>query len=294
MSNYSDSHFDESAANTSWYKVFHLVPEKAKVLDVGCSSGNFGHELITRKHCTVDGLELDKADAKAASKQLRKVFIKNVETDNLKEIDKDYDIIYFGDVIEHLVDPIAALKKIKNHLSPNGKILFSIPNMGHISIRLYLLRGDFDYGETGLLDKTHLHFYTLAEVQRVFAEAQLKIDHLDFVDKDYPKALVQKELKAAGLTGSAAFLARTQEPAAAAFQFVGTAKNSPVKLKPKKLIGFSPIDMFDTYHTNIVNEYERRIKALEASTKILKPVRVVSHQSRRVVRKVKRVIRRSK
>ena len=75
-----------------------------------------------------------------------------------------------------------------------GKLLFSIPNMGHISVRLYLLRGELDYGETGLLDKTHLHFYTLEEVQRVFAEAQLEIDHLDFVDKDYPKSLIKKEL----------------------------------------------------------------------------------------------------
>lgn len=291
MSNYSDSHFDESAANTSWYKVFHLVPEKAKVLDVGCSSGNFGHELITRKKCTVDGLELDKADAAAAAKQLRKVYIKNVETDDLSEIDKDYDIIYFGDVIEHLVDPIAALKKIKQHLNPKGKILFSIPNMGHISIRLYLLRGEFDYGETGLLDKTHLHFYTKSEVERVFASAQLEIDHLDFVHKDYPKALIQKELKAAGLTANDKFLNNAQQASAAAFQFVGTAKKSSKKLTPKELIGFSPIDMFDTFHTNIVNDYESRIKELEKSAKVLKPVRTVAHHSRRIARKAKRVVR---
>jgi hypothetical protein len=204
-------------------------------------------------------------------------------------LDTDYDIIYFGDVIEHLVDPIAALKKIKKHLSTEGKVLFSIPNMGHISIRLYLLKGQFDYGETGLLDKTHLHFYTLEEVQRVFASAQLDIDHIDFVNKDYPKDLIRKELAEVGLTASDKFLNSTQEPSAAAFQFVGTAKASAKKLTPKKLLGFSPIDMFEEYHKSVVNGYKLRQLELESTSRILRPINNASRHPRRLVRKVKRM-----
>ena len=263
MSNYSDSHFDESNRNTSWYKVFHLIPEGAKVLDVGCSSGNFGKELINRKHCKVDGIELDKRDYELARKTLHKVYQKNVETDNLDEIDNDYDIIYFGDVIEHLLNPIDSLKKIKRHLNPKGKIVFSIPNMGHVSIRLFLLGGQFEYAETGLLDKTHLHFYTLGEVRRVFGEAQLRITHLDFVEKDFPQALIRKELAKHGLKADKAFFDRMAHVEASAFQFVGSAEASAKPIKTQKLKAFSPVDMFDTYHKNIVNDYETRINSLQ-------------------------------
>lgn len=288
MSNYSDSHFDESNKNTSWYKVYHSIPSNSKVLDVGCSSGNFGEVLINKKSCTVDGIELDKKDAKEASKKLRKVYVRNIETDSLKDIKKDYDIIYFGDVIEHLIDPVSALKKIQEHLKPNGRIVFSIPNMAHISVRLYLLRGDFEYTETGLLDKTHLHYYNLDEVQRVFAEANMELDKIDFVEKDYPRAVIKDYLAKMGLTASEKFYKRAQDPDAAAFQFVGSAKKASKKLKPRKLADFGPIDMFDTYHTNVVNGYEQRIKDLEKLDRIARPARKAKHQVTRVARGIKR------
>lgn len=262
MSNYSDSHFDESAANTSWYKVFHLVPEGSKVLDIGCSSGNFGYELIKRKSCVVDGIELDKADAQEAKKKLNKVFVKNIETDSLSGIDTDYDVIYFGDVIEHLVDPISTLKRVKALLNNRGSIVFSIPNMGHIGIRLALLVGEFEYTETGLLDKTHLHFYTQTEVIRVFEEAGYKIDNLSFVEKDYPKALLEDYLKKCGLKANRAFYKKMQATDASAFQFVGLAKKGSAKRH--KLKQFGPIDLFETFFEDTKKNYETRIAELEA------------------------------
>src|SRR6185437_1634404 len=190
MSNYTNSFFSEENHNTSWYKVFHLIKDKSSVLDVGCSSGNFGHELIKRKGCVVDGIELDTGDAKIAAKKLRNVWVLNIEFDDISKIKKRaYDYVYFGDVIEHLVQPIETLKRVKSLLKPDGAVLFSIPNMGHIAVRLDLLEGNFPITETGLLDKTHLHFYTQEEVERVFGEAGYAIKNLDFVKKDYPKAL---------------------------------------------------------------------------------------------------------
>jgi len=266
MSNYSDSSFNESETNTSWKKVFDLIPERSKVLDVGCSSGNFGDVLKRKKVCVVDGIELDSSDAKEASTKLRKVFIKNVETDSLEGMDKDYDIIYFGDVIEHLVDPVPVLKKIKNHLNSRGKVVFSIPNMAHISVRLMLLGGDFEYTETGLLDKTHLHFYTQSEVSRVFADSGYKIDQLQFVVKDYPKDLIQRELSKSGLKASSVFFDIAKKPNASAFQFVGSASRSN-NAKPKTLKEFGPIDMFESYHNDIVSDYKRQLKDLESLKK---------------------------
>ena len=135
MSNYSDSSFSEKSVNTSWYKIYKIIPDKSKILDIGCSSGNFGKELIDRKNCIVDGIELDYNDYISAKKNLRKVVNLNIETDEIKGVDNDYDFIYFGDVIEHLVNPSAALAKVKKYLNRTGRILFSIPNMANIAIR---------------------------------------------------------------------------------------------------------------------------------------------------------------
>ncbi|MCK9641689.1 MAG: class I SAM-dependent methyltransferase [Prolixibacteraceae bacterium] len=275
MSNYSDSSFgDESAyTNTSWYKIFHLVPDKAKVLDVGCSSGNFGVELIKRKNCAVDGIELDDDDYKAAKKKLRKVYNLNIETNNLNDIDKDYDIINFGDVIEHLVDPAKVLKNIKNHLAKNGSVLFSVPNMAHIAIRLELLGGKFEYAETGLLDKTHLHFYTQDEVFNIFSAAGYEIEALDFVTKDYPKKLVERELDKIGIKATDKFYRMIAKPDASAFQFVGIAKPS-TRVKPMKIANFSPIDHFEAFYEGTLTNHklalENRDKEINKLKKELK------------------------
>src|ERR1035441_4173494 len=210
MSNYSDSTFANNA-NTPWFKVLNLIPKQCKVLDVGCSSGNFGSIVIKEKQAIVDGLELDSGDAKLAATKLRKVLNLNVESDDLSELDNDYGVIYFGDVIEHLVDPVKALKRIKTKLAPNGSVIFSIPNMTHISVRLMLMGGHFQYGKTGLLDKTHLHYYDLDEIKRVFAEAGFTISKLDWVRRDIPAELLKRQLKEIGLTPSALFIKKSKD-----------------------------------------------------------------------------------
>ncbi|MBX4190498.1 class I SAM-dependent methyltransferase [Candidatus Saccharibacteria bacterium] len=262
MSNYSDSFFDESNQNSSWYKVFEMIPPKSKLLDVGCSSGNFGEVLINKKNCLVDGVEPDARDAKVATSKLNKVWTLNIETDDLSDLKNNYDFIYFGDVIEHLVNPIGTLTRIKPLLSKTGAVIFSIPNMGHVGVRLALLKGEFEYTETGLTDKTHLHFYTMDEVQRVFAEAGYKIDKMDFVKKDYPKDVLKKYLNELGLIASPDFFKRMSQPDASAFQFVGLAR--PAAARRSKLKRFGPIDLFESLHEDTKKNYEAQINQLKS------------------------------
>lgn len=268
MSNYSDSYFDESSKNTSWYKVYDLIAEKSKVLDVGCSSGNFGKVLKDKKNCHVDGVEPDRKDAEEASSKLDKVWTLNIETDDLSQLKNSYDYIYFGDVIEHLVSPVGTLKRIKPLLNKDGAVIFSIPNMGHIGVRLALLKGKFEYTETGLTDKTHLHFYTLDEVNRVFGEAGYKINNLDFIQKDYPKDLLKRRLMEVGLTPDEKFFRKVSLPDASAFQFVGVAK--PSGTKKYKLKKFGPIDLFESFHEDTKKNYETQIADLKNELEDLK------------------------
>jgi ubiquinone/menaquinone biosynthesis C-methylase UbiE len=239
------------------------------VLDIGCSSGNFGAELIKRRDCIVDGIEVGLDDVKMAKKKLRRVYLLDIEADDLSFIKEKYDVIYFGDVIEHLIDPQKALKKVKIFLKPKGRIVFSVPNMAHATIRILLLKGDFEYTETGLLDKTHLHFYNLREVERVFNEAGYTIDNIDFVEKDYPNSLINKNLESIGLSASKKFYELMHQPEAAAFQFVGSVvADRPSKtIKRKK---FGPIDLFESYYRDTTKGYEDKLarqeeKLLESS-----------------------------
>lgn len=263
MSNYSDSSFTEDP-NTPWYKVLKLIPNKSKLLDVGCSSGNFDEIIINRKKAVIDGIELNKEDAKVATTKIRKVFNLNVETDDLSALDKDYDLIYLGDVIEHLVHPSAVLKRLKGNLNKNGKVIFSIPNMAHISVRLMLLSGNFEYGNTGLLDKTHLHYYDKNEIERVFHEAGYKIERLDWVSRDIPKELLKKELSKLGLSGNEKFFKLASSLEAGAYQFVGVASPANEAIKVKTPPKISPqIDVFERHLADIKSSYEEDMNRLK-------------------------------
>lgn len=284
MSNYSDSMYADNP-NSSWYKILHLVEPGSKVLDIGCSSGNFGEALIKDRKCIVDGIELDAKDAKEARKKLRHVFELNIETSPLDEITDTYDYIYFGDVIEHLVDPAKALQRLEVLFAnkKKAKVLFSLPNMSHASVRLMLLNGDFEYGKTGLLDNTHLHFYTLHELNRVFNRAGMEITHFDPVTKDFPATLLDKELEKVGLKNSQKFTNFINSTNASVYQLVGYAQYSA---KPKKVPMeiSSPRDGFavllqetNKYYEKRIKDSERHIKKLE---KLLNEQQVIIEQQK--------------
>jgi hypothetical protein len=228
-----------------------------------------GAVLTKEKHCVVDGIELDDADYREAKKKLRNVYKLNVETDDLSVLKDKYDYIYFGDVIEHLVFPAATLKRIKKYLQPNGQVIFSIPNMSHLSVRMMLLKGDFAYGETGLLDKTHLHFYNSKEVARVFGEGGFEVTHFDPVLKDWPEELVKEALSEVGLTFKPAFLKFARKSEASIYQFVGAA--SPTSQKPKhlRLDVSSPVDTFQELLDQTREYYEAKIASQQEHIKKL-------------------------
>ena len=143
-------------------KIARQITPGTVVLDVGCAVGELGRYLSEQKHCVVDGIEANPDAATMARSFNRQVWEADLETASLVELlgEFRYQYIVCADVLEHLRDPGQVLQRLKDLLTPDGKILISIPNIGHIGVFLELLSGDFRYREEGLLDRTHLRFFT--------------------------------------------------------------------------------------------------------------------------------------
>lgn len=224
MSNYNGV-INISDKSSNWTMAFNHVRDGSEVLDIGCSKGGFGEALIRYKNCKVDGIELDRDDARLAAKVLRTVV--NDSAESALEADlknKKYDHVVLLDVIEHFYRPSDILKQIRPHLKKNGTIIFSIPNMSHTSVRIMLLGGDFIYSQTGLLDNTHLHFYTEEEINKVFREANYQIDVLGGAVVKYGDDLVRQSLKNIGVKSASDDLIKILlSNNGEIYQFVGSA-----------------------------------------------------------------------
>jgi len=154
-----------------------LVPPAAqRVLDVGCGTGRLGEALKKRANREVVGIELNEEAARAAGAVLDRVICAPVESVVDEELDPPYDCIIFGDILEHLVAPWAILRRFTDFLSPQGRIVASVPNVAHWSVITGLIRGRREYQERGLLDRAHLRFFTRRSLVDLFAQADLVIE----------------------------------------------------------------------------------------------------------------------
>ncbi|HHW03154.1 MAG TPA: glycosyltransferase [Thermoanaerobacterales bacterium] len=143
-----------------------------RVLDIECGLGALGLELRNlNKDIEVHGIEKNENVAKIASKILDKVYIGDAEQ-IVNELEENYyDVVALGDVLEHMHNPWEFIKKIKRLLSKNGIIVTSIPNINNISIIKGLLSGKWEYADAGLLDRTHIRFFTYNSIKKMFDDA---------------------------------------------------------------------------------------------------------------------------
>lgn len=144
------------------------VSEGSTVLDVGCASGYLGHYLVMNKRCRVWGIEPDAASFTEAQDKGYEIIVPMGVEDGLADSrirQLKFDYIIAADILEHLVDPESALKKLRDQLAADGKIIVSLPNVAHYSIRWLLLWGKWEMQDGGILDRTHLKFYTFKTAQ---------------------------------------------------------------------------------------------------------------------------------
>jgi methionine biosynthesis protein MetW len=152
------------------------VPAGSRVLDLGAADGSVARALNERR-CTVWGVEQDELSASAAAHVCQRVIQADLESDDVWRslAGESFDAILALDVLEHLRDPKAALRRAAAHLRPGGFVVVSLPNVTHAAVRLSLLQGHFQYTETGLLDYTHLRFFDRASAERLMADSGLVI-----------------------------------------------------------------------------------------------------------------------
>ena len=146
-----------------------LIPTTAnRVLDIGCGSGGFGESLKTRQEAEVTGIERDPEAAACAKERLDHVILGDVEEMEFHFHENSFDCIVCGDVLEHLCDPVRMLRDVRAYLSPGGLLIASIPNVRHHSVVAALLAGNWSYEPSGLLDDTHLQFFTRRNIDQLF------------------------------------------------------------------------------------------------------------------------------
>jgi 2-polyprenyl-3-methyl-5-hydroxy-6-metoxy-1,4-benzoquinol methylase len=149
----------------------YLPASAKKVLDIGCANGAFASLVKEKNKAEVWGIELMEDEAKVAVSVLDKVFIGNCEKyiDGLPE--HYFDVIYLNDVLEHLVDPYSVLETLKSKLAPNGVVISSIPNVRFFrTFSKVLFSKDWKYEDHGVMDKTHLRFFTGKSIRRMYEE----------------------------------------------------------------------------------------------------------------------------
>ncbi len=157
--------------STSRGLAYQAVPPGCRVLDVGCDTGRFGEALRQHKQCIVHGIEPCPAAAEQARQRLDAVFDHPVMDERSFEGLGPYDRVLFLDVLEHLVNPWSVLRGVRGILSPGGMVVVVVPNISHIHVVRRLLRGRFDYTDGGIMDRTHLRWFTRNSLVAALADA---------------------------------------------------------------------------------------------------------------------------
>lgn len=152
------------------------VKENSKVLELGPSTGYMTKYLSEELKCEVTCIEIDEESSEIAKQYCKKMIVGNLDKLNLEEVlQEKYDYVLMADVLEHLFSPKDALEQIRKILKPDGILWLSIPNVSHISIIQQLVENKFSYGKWGLLDNTHVRFFTRTTIKNLLHELKYEV-----------------------------------------------------------------------------------------------------------------------
>ena len=166
-------------------EMLKFVPPNLKTfLEIGCGEGNFSNLVKSTFSVEVWGIEVNHKAASVAKEKLDHVILGTVEENISLLPDHFFDCIVMNDVIEHLVSPWTVLEELKLKLSKNGVIVLSIPNFRFWkNLREIVIRGEWNYVESGILDRTHLRFFTYKSILKMMKDLQFEIVTIEPMDK---------------------------------------------------------------------------------------------------------------
>jgi 2-polyprenyl-3-methyl-5-hydroxy-6-metoxy-1,4-benzoquinol methylase len=166
------------------YSSHHVIPAvvrrlspPGRVLDVGCDEGFAARDLV-KYGFQIHGIDKNPVALDRVAQFYERTILANVEHE-LPTPDGLFDAIIFADILEHLTDPAAVYHHFTAQLAPGGLVVVSVPNVAHLYVRLMLLCGRFDYAQRGILDRTHLRFFTLRTARRFLEEAGFRIEAVE-------------------------------------------------------------------------------------------------------------------
>jgi SAM-dependent methyltransferase len=193
------SSLDRYTSEVSPYRlpILARVAPGAAVLDVGPWTGAHGRHLISHAGAVVDGVEPDAAAAAVAGADYREVVVGDVDDPAVQArlaAGDGYDAILFLDVLEHLRGPEGVLQAARGWLRPGGIVLCSLPNVAHWRVRLALARGRFDYADNGLMDRTHLRWFTRASARDLVTGAGYDVTWEDAAVPQHPRVRVPQRV----------------------------------------------------------------------------------------------------
>lgn len=209
-------------------QITKILPEAATVLDIGAGSGILGRVLKRAgKHVAIDGIEPNAFAVELARPFYRAIYTGYAQ-DHLQAINATaYDYVVLADVIEHIPDPATFLTELLGSLPESTKLIVSIPNIAFGGVRLALLNGAFDYVDSGLLERTHLRFFTLAAALRLFEFIHLSSERIISLERSFYRVEFERNnLKASPLQ----IWRLANKPDARAYQYLFVLTRKPSRV----------------------------------------------------------------
>lgn len=151
--------------------ILDFIGKDKDILDVGCSDGYIS-SLLKQQGNRIVGVEIVKARVENAKKYCKEIIVGDVEdSELLNRISNKFDVILYSEVLEHTKNPLQVLKNQKGFLKKDGFVIVLLPNVAYWKNRLSLLFGNWRYTQQGILDKTHLRFFTLKTTKDLIRDA---------------------------------------------------------------------------------------------------------------------------
>ncbi len=166
-------------------RICQIIPDGSKVLDIGVGNGLLALILLkSHKNIVIDGIEPDPYAAKLAKVNYRCFYSGYAQEFKDMILNEGYDYIVLADVVEHISDPQTFLSDLCSGLTERTRIILSIPNIAFGAVRIALLNGEFNYVDSGLLEKTHIRFFTLKTIEVLISKINMNIEKLYFLQRD--------------------------------------------------------------------------------------------------------------